>query len=128
MRADELGNDAVRPRGSFTTALFEGLAPDGGLYVPETIEPWPTDELARLPNRTLTEIGLSGAAAVHARRLERQRRSSRCRSARLSDPAGRSRAGIYALELCHGPTLAFKDVGARVMARLMATLHEGDEP
>src|SRR2546421_352492 len=30
--------------------------------------------------------------------------------------------GIYALELFHGPTLAFKDVGARVMARLMATL------
>ena len=42
----------------FTTALFAGLAPDGGLYVPETIEPWPDDELARLPRRTLTEIAL----------------------------------------------------------------------
>ena len=36
--------------------------------------------------------------------------------------------GIFALELFHGPTLAFKDVGARVMARLMAALHRGDEP
>ena len=43
---------------SFTDALFEGLAPDGGLYVPETIEPWTGDELSRLPRRTLTEIGL----------------------------------------------------------------------
>jgi threonine synthase len=36
--------------------------------------------------------------------------------------------GIYALELFHGPTLAFKDVGARVMARLMAALDSGDQP
>ena len=36
--------------------------------------------------------------------------------------------GIYALELFHGPTLAFKDVGARTMARLMASLDTGDQP
>ena len=36
--------------------------------------------------------------------------------------------GIFALELFHGPTLAFKDVGARVMARLMAALHTADDP
>jgi threonine synthase len=35
---------------------------------------------------------------------------------------------VFALELFHGPTLAFKDVGARVMARLMAVLHRGEEP
>ena len=46
------------PPVSFTEALFEGLAPDGGLYVPETIEPWTADELSRLRRRTLTEIGL----------------------------------------------------------------------
>jgi len=36
--------------------------------------------------------------------------------------------GIFVLELFHGPTFAFKDVGARVMARLMASLHRGSEP
>jgi threonine synthase len=36
--------------------------------------------------------------------------------------------GIFALELFHGPTFAFKDVGARVMARLMASRHRGDDP
>jgi threonine synthase len=46
------------PPVSFKAALFEGLAPDGGLYVPETIEPWTGSELARLKNRTLTEAGM----------------------------------------------------------------------
>ena len=36
--------------------MLEGLAPDGGLYVPETFEPWRASELARLPERQLTEI------------------------------------------------------------------------
>jgi threonine synthase len=36
--------------------------------------------------------------------------------------------GLYSLELFHGPTFAFKDVGARVMARLMASRHRGDDP
>ncbi len=51
------------PAVSFTTALYEGLAPDGGLYVPETIEPWTAGELARLPRRTLTEIARSRTSA-----------------------------------------------------------------
>ena len=41
---------------SLRTAMLDGLAPDGGLYVPESIEPWQDGELARLGNRTLTEI------------------------------------------------------------------------
>jgi len=43
-------------------------------------------------------------------------------------PLVRVEPGIFALELFHGPTLAFKDVGARVMARLMAALHTADDP
>jgi threonine synthase len=41
---------------SFHAALVEGLGPDGGLYMPERIEPWSREELSRLPTRTLTEI------------------------------------------------------------------------
>ena len=120
---------ARRRRSRSTTALFDGLAPDGGLYVPETIERWTADELATLPRRTLTEIGAARAAPVHARRARsRHARSGRRRGAELSDSARRGRAGVFALELFHGPTLAFKDVGARVMARLMAALHRGDDP
>ena len=42
---------------SLRQAMLDGLAPDGGLYVPEAIEGWQPGELARLGNRTLTEIG-----------------------------------------------------------------------
>src|SRR4029453_15143552 len=42
---------------SFAGPLLEGLAPDGGLYVPEKIEYWSADEIGRLRNQTLTEIG-----------------------------------------------------------------------
>src|SRR5262249_55443887 len=38
------------------TAMLEGLAPDGGLYVPESIDIWNAGEISRLRNRTLTEI------------------------------------------------------------------------
>ncbi len=107
---------------SLGTALFDGLAPDGGLYIPDPIEPWSPEEIASLPSMSLAEIGVRTlrpfARAIDARTL----------SAVVEDaldfpiPLVEVEPGIYSLELFHGPTLAFKDVGARVMARLMATL------
>ncbi len=113
----------------FETALFEGLAPDGGLYVPEAIEPWTPDELARLPRRTLTEIGLRALrpyarGAIDPATLE----AVVVDALNFPIPLVEVEPEIFALELFHGPTLAFKDVGARVMARLMAALHRADEP
>jgi threonine synthase len=117
------------PPTPFATALFQGLAPDGGLYVPETVEAWRADEIERLPRRTLTEIGLRAlrpfvrgeldAAVLEAVVVE---------ALDFPIPLVEVEPDRYALELFHGPTLAFKDVGARVMARLMAALHTGDEP
>jgi threonine synthase len=117
------------PPVSFTTALFQGLAADGGLFVPEAIEPWRADEFARLPRRTLTEIALRAlrpfvrgeidAAVLEAVVVE---------ALNFPIPLVEVEPGTYALELFHGPTLAFKDVGARVMARLMAALHTSDAP
>jgi threonine synthase len=117
------------PPVSFTTALYDGIAPDGGLYVPETIEPWTESELARLSRRTLTEIGLRALrpfarGAIDPATLE----AVVVEALNFPIPLVEIEPGIYALELFHGPTLAFKDVGARTMARLMAALHRGDEP
>jgi threonine synthase len=117
------------PPVSFTEALFDGLAPDGGLYVPEAIEPWRPDELARLPRRTLTEIALRALRPfargdVDPATLE----AVVVEALNFEIPLVAVEPGIFALELFHGPTFAFKDVGARVMARLMASLHRGDEP
>ncbi len=114
---------------SFHQALVEGLAPDGGLYVPESIERWSDRELERLPDRTLTEIayrtlrpytrGEMDATAFEAVVVE---------ALKFPIPLVEVEPGIYALELFRGPTLAFKDVGARTMARLMAALDTGDRP
>jgi threonine synthase len=117
------------PPASFKAALMEGLAPDGGLYVPETIEAWTADEMARLRRRTLTEIGLRALrpfarGAVDPATLE----AVVVEALNFPIPLVSIEPGVFALELFHGPTLAFKDVGARVIARLMAALHDADEP
>ena len=117
------------PPVSFTTALFNGLAADGGLFVPETIEPWTTAEIARLPRRTLTEIGLRAMRPFVRGELDLAVLEAVVVEALdFPIPLVKVEPGIFALELFHGPTLAFKDVGARVMARLMAALHTADDP
>jgi threonine synthase len=114
---------------SLREALIKGLAPGGGLYVPEAIDEWPDREIERLPTRTLTEIayrvlrpytrGELDATAFEAAVVE---------ALNFPIPVVEVEPGICALELFHGPTLAFKDVGARTMARLMAALDTGDQP
>jgi threonine synthase len=117
------------PPVSFTTALFAGLAPDGGLYVPETIEPWTVDEIARLSRRTLTEIGLRALRPFTRGDLDPATLEAVVVEAlNFPIPLVEVQPGIFALELFHGPTCAFKDVGARVMARLMASRYRGDDP
>ena len=117
------------PPVSFTTALFNGLAADGGLFVPETIEPWTAAEIARLPRRTLTEIGLRAMRPFVRGELDLAVLEAVVVEALdFPIPLVKVEPGIFALELFHGPTLAFKDVGARVMARLMAALHTADDP
>ena len=110
------------PAASLGTALFDGLAPDGGLYIPDPIETWTDEEIASLTSMSLVDIGVRTlrpfARSIDARTL----------SAVVHDaldfpiPLVEVEPGVFSLELFHGPTLAFKDVGARVMARLMAAL------
>ena len=119
----------AEPSVSFTTALFHGLAPDGGLYVPETIEAWPDHEIARLPRRTLTEIALRVLRPFTRGELDPAVLEAVVVEAlNFPIPLVEVAPRVYALELFHGPTLAFKDVGARVMARMMAALHEARDP
>jgi threonine synthase len=110
------------PAASLGTALFDGLAPDGGLYVPELIEPWSTQEIASLPSMSLVDIGVR-TLRPFARGIDGRTLFAVVRDALdFPIPLVEVEPGVYALELFHGPTLAFKDVGARVMARLMAVV------
>ena len=113
---------------SFAFALFEGIAPDGGLYVPESIPRWSPEELAKLPSMTLADVG-ARVLQPFVDELDYDALLSIVEDAlSFPIPLVEVEPGIYALELFHGPTLAFKDVGARVMARLMAALFRGDNP
>ncbi len=117
------------PGSSFRSALFDGLAPDGGLFVPERIDPWSEEQLRDLPSRSLAEIGAQTLAPFVREEIGADRLVQIVEDAlTFQIPLVEVEPGVYALELFHGPTLAFKDVGARVMARFMAALHEGGEP
>jgi len=114
---------------SLKTALIEGLASDGGLYVPEAIERMPAAEVARLPQRMLTEVAYRALRPYTREDLDATTFEAVVVEAlNFPIPLIEIEPGIYALELFHGPTLAFKDVGARTMARLMAALDTGDQP
>jgi threonine synthase len=108
-------------------AVRRGPAPDGGLFLPEGIAPLPEAFLAGLPGKSLAELGtavlghlLDGelpAASIAALVEDALDFPIPLRALREFD--GRP---VFALELFHGPTLAFKDVGARFLARLLPLL------
>jgi threonine synthase len=117
--------------------LFAGLAPDGGLYLPERLDPLPRAALEASSDSTLSDVALEVAAHLIEDEIPRGTLAGIVRSAldfpiplmRVAVAGGeRPRSEVYALELFHGPTLAFKDVGARVMARLMAHFTDTHAP
>jgi threonine synthase len=107
-------------------ALQAGLAPDGGLYVPARIPILDDDAWENLRGRSLPEIGLAMASAWFGDEIPPPDLARLLREALTFDtPLVMVRPGLWALELFHGPTLAFKDVGARVMARLLSYFQTG---
>lgn len=117
------------PAVPLATALVEGLAPDGGLYVPSALPALPAGAWAALRGAPLAEI-----AATLLTPLVGEALSTTALRALLADaldfpmPVHALTPELAVLELFHGPTHAFKDVGARTMARLLAALHGGAEP
>jgi threonine synthase len=104
---------------TFREALFNGLAPDGGLYLPERIDPMPASALDALRGRSLVDVGVAIADHLLEGEIPRAALQEIIGGA-LDFPIDLHQVGgAAALELFHGPTFAFKDVGARVMARLM---------
>ena len=101
-------------------AVVKGLAEDKGLYMPERIKPLPKEFFDNIENLSFQEIAYKVADAffgedVPAEDLKRivyDTLAFDCPCVKVTDT-------IYSLELFHGPTLAFKDVGARFMARLL---------
>ena len=108
------------PVATLEKAVVKGLAEDRGLYMPEQIRQLPKEFFDNIQDISFQELSYQVADAffgedVDAESLKRivyDTLSFDCPVERVTD-------NIYSLELFHGPTLAFKDVGARFMARLL---------
>ncbi|MBF8300880.1 MAG: Threonine synthase, partial [Acidobacteria bacterium] len=110
----------------FIDALFAGTAPDGGLYFPDHFDPLPPSSLESLRSADIVET-----ASIVGAHLLRGEISEPDLSALVRDaldfpiPLVQVTERVWALELFHGPTRAFKDVGARVQARLLHHFTDG---
>ncbi len=117
------------PPADLRTALFDGLAPDGGLYQPASLEMLPDAAVSRLIGTTLHDTALFLARHLMGDELDEDRLASIVEGALdFPIPLKRLDEQTFVLELFHGPTLAFKDVGARFMARLMAAFRSESDP
>ena len=107
-------------RATLRDAVVRGLAEDRGLYMPEVIKQLPDTFWTEMADLTFQEVAYRVADAFFGedvpaddlRRIVYDTLAFDCSIVKVED-------NIYALELFHGPTLAFKDVGARFMARLL---------
>ena len=116
------------PRYDLARALRLGPAPDGGLFMPETIEPLGPDFFAGLADLTLPEIGTAVMERLVGDDLDRSTLERIAHSALdFPIPLVKVSERIHVLEIFHGPTLAFKDVGARFLARLLAATRDPSE-
>lgn len=109
------------PEVDLRTAVMRGLAPDGGLYLPKKLPSFSAVELDSLRGRSFAEVAEIVAEKLFAGDLPKEI-TKRIFSESYNFPISlvKLSENISVLELFYGPTLAFKDVAARFMARLMS--------
>lgn len=101
-------------------AVVKGLAPDKGLYMPEKIKALPQSFYDNIGNMSFQEIAYKVADAFFGEDIDAPTlKQIVYDTLNFDTPLVHVEDKIYSLELYHGPTLAFKDVGARFMARLL---------
>ena len=116
------------PKVNFEKAVVLGLAPDRGLYFPESITPLPNSFFQNIENLTHEEIACEAIKQfvgdeIPEVELKRIITETLC----FDFPCIAVEENIYSLELFHGPTMAFKDVGARFMSRCLAYFNRNDD-
>ena len=108
------------PMASLEEAVVKGLAGDRGLYMPENIKALPKKFFDNIDTMSFQEIAYTVADAFFGEDVEAEALKKIVYDTLAFDcPIVPVTEEIYSLELFHGPTLAFKDVGARFMARLL---------
>ena len=100
---------------------MKGLAPDRGLYMPETIGQLPTSFYKEIPGMNLTTIAQTVARKFFGEDIPQDELDTIVADTlSFAIPLRKVEENIWVLELFHGPTFAFKDVGARFMARMLS--------
>ena len=110
---------------SLAEALRLGPAPDGGLFMPQCLEPLPETVLAGFVDADLKAVGYEVLRHLLQQDLSPQTiREIAVDALNFEIPLAPVAPNIGVLEIFHGPTLAFKDVGARFLARLLAATRD----
>ncbi len=108
------------PVADLEKAVVKGLAEDKGLYMPESIKTLPQSFFDSIQDKSFQEIAYVVADAFFGEDVDAESlRAIVYDTLSFDCPVKKVTDSIYSLELFHGPTLAFKDVGARFMARLL---------
>ncbi len=108
------------PLASLQKAVVKGLAEDRGLYMPERIHKMPKEFFDNIQDMSFRDIAYNVASAFFGEDVDLDALQELVFDTLSFDcPVVKVTDHIYSLELFHGPTLAFKDVGARFMARLL---------
>ncbi|GGZ69114.1 threonine synthase [Algibacter mikhailovii] len=116
------------PNTTFKNAVIKGLAPDKGLYFPETITPLPKSFFDNIDNLSYSEIGFEAIKQFIAPEIPEDVLKTIVEETLSFDfPVVKLNEHISTLELFHGPTMAFKDVGARFMARCLGYFNIDNE-
>jgi len=112
---------------NFAAAALTGLAPDGGLFVPEEIPKYPDHVRTSLSSMDFTDIAMETIKPYVQDEISGSALSDIVMSAfTFSSPLVQA-ADRFTCELFHGPTAAFKDFGARFMARAFSYLRRGED-
>ncbi len=109
------------PEVSFEEAVIKGLASDKGLYFPKSITPLNANFFENIENLSNEEIAFEAIQQFVGNEIPTETLKQIIAETLCFDfPTVKVEENIYALELYHGPTMAFKDVGARFMSRCVA--------
>jgi threonine synthase len=113
---------------SLKEAVFRGLPEDNGLYMPQTIPALEPDFIQNLSKYSFQEIAFRVADTLLQGAIPEQDLQNIIREAiNFPAPVHQLDERKYVLELFHGPSLAFKDFGARFMAQLMSYFNKGED-
>jgi threonine synthase len=117
------------PAVSLREAVLAGIAPDGGLYVPSRLDRLPNAWWDAQRGQSFQDLAVALGAQLAGDEFDRGTLASLIRDAmNFPVPIVKLDDTLSVVELFHGPTFAFKDFGARTLARLMSTVHDGAEP